>query len=388
VFPTEVFPRIAREFIEGSAKALGVPDEMVGVPLIVNAAAVIGNTRNIEVKPGYEQPAVIFGGVIAPPGTAKTPAMAQAQKPLSTLQREAYAKYANEMKAYEDELRAAKKNKSTPPHPPAPELLYTTDSTTEAIAHAHRSSVGILNSRDELSGFVASMDAYRKGGDRDAWLSLWNGLDLHINRKTSGLTHVPEPRVSVIGGIQPDRVSTLADEKGRHDGFIDRFLLVRPNVGSRKWNENTLSNASEVRLTNVFRRLRYPTSDGPATLPLSPEARTVFGEWYDENASLVDSSKGLAAGFYAKYPNQLARLILILHLLANPEDVTGPILADTVRDGITLIEYFRASLVRILPMFKAKASEDSVGILPRVRRLLERARGEWIDRTAINRGLT
>lgn len=316
--------------------------------------------------------------------------MAYAQKPLTTLQREAYARYANEKKAYDEAVQAKKdkKNKESLPDPPVPELLYTTDSTVEGIAEALKNSTGILNARDELSGFMASMDAYRKGGDRDTWLTAWNGYDLHVNRKTSGTTYIPDPAISIFGGIQPDRVSNLTDSKGKLDGFVDRWLLVRPDTKSRRWNEETVDPTTIIRMTNVFRRLRYPVGfEGSVALPLSDEARTVFGDWYDENAALVESSSGLAAGFYAKYPNQLARLILILHALANPDDLTGPIQAKTARDGITLIEYFRASLVRVLPMFNANASKESVGIRPRVLRLLEQAGGDWVDRTAINKGL-
>jgi hypothetical protein len=366
---------------------------MIGVPFLAATAAAIGNTRSVRIKPGWPEPSVLFAGTISKTGTAKTPSLSYAQAPLEALQSEAHLRYENELISFKEAEQAAKgtkdgKRRGPRLETPVRERLTTTDTTMEALAHALTRSAGVLNTRDELSGFMESMDAYRKGGDRDSWLQIWSGKSLDINRKTTDAPYIPKPAVSIVGGIQPDRVGALADPEGRQDGFIARWLLTYPDVGIRRWNDNETDPDRLVRMINVFRRLRYPKGyANPVALPLSTEARALFAEWHDENADVMETAQPLAVTFYAKYPAYVARFALILHVLANPDDLVGPIEAPTVGDAIALMEYFRASLIRILPLFHAKAVAETVGVLPRVRRLLDRAAGAWVDRTAINQGL-
>ena len=41
---------------------------------------------------------------------------------------------------------------------------------------------------------------------------------------------IPHPFVAVVGGIQPDVLSVLADPRGRTDGFLDRILFTYPDA--------------------------------------------------------------------------------------------------------------------------------------------------------------
>ena len=96
----------------------------------------------------------IFSGVVAEPGSKKSPALLLAatayyrrQKHLTAEYKQARAEYDIELAQYEIDLAVWKKNaakgvaasEEKPPPPEEPRLsqVYTTDSTTEALADLH-----------------------------------------------------------------------------------------------------------------------------------------------------------------------------------------------------------------------------------------------------------
>ena len=171
--------------------------------------------------------------------------------------------------------------------------------------------------RDEFGAWVNSFDAYRggRGGDRQDWLSLWAGKGLKVDRKGADPLFIPHPAISVVGGIQPDMLRLLRNDAGQ-DGFIDRILFCSPDVSPAMWSDQTISPEAFTDVLNLFRHLRR--KDGHVAVHLSPEARRAFAAWYDDNARLTMAALPGIAGVYAKLPNQVARLALVLHCLTHP----------------------------------------------------------------------
>ncbi|MGH8068469.1 MAG: DUF3987 domain-containing protein, partial [Candidatus Entotheonellia bacterium] len=90
-----------------------------------------------------------------------------------------------------------------PSSPPMLPQLYTTDATLEALIQLLRHHPrGLLLVRNELTAWVLGMNQYRggRGTDRQHWLSLWNGAEIIVKRKTcKEVTVVPNPFVRVTG---------------------------------------------------------------------------------------------------------------------------------------------------------------------------------------------
>ena len=88
-----------------------------------------------------------------------------------------------------------------------------------------------------------------------------------------------------------------------------------------------------------------------------------------------------------KGPIHLARLALVLHLLAGP-DPRQVLSAETMADAIELLEYFRGHLSRVLPAFGASAR---TGTQSRIFRILRSAKAKtapgWISRSEIGNAL-
>ncbi len=262
---------------------------------------------------------------------------------------------------------------------------------------------GLLTVRDELAGWVGSHDAYRTQGrgDRQAWLSLWSGGALKIDRKSADPILVPRPAVSVVGGIQPDVLPALRGDAAADDGFLDRLLVCWPPARAPRWTEAAFPEEPLDRLAKALKTLRGlppsegeatvprdpPTTEGEATVPrdppstegeatvvrLSPEARRVWIAWHDSNAEAIERGSGLGAGFAAKLVRHVPRLALLLHVAANPDVLDRPLAVETMEAAIELGEHFRVEHGRMLAAMGAGGATEPAGVPGRVLRQLRRA---------------
>jgi hypothetical protein len=128
-----------------------------------------------------------------------------------------------------------------------------------------------------------------------------------------------------------------------------------------------------------------------AEVTLSPAAKALWVAWLNENAGIVSTSSGLAAGFYAKLPAHVARFALILHALWNPDDPRGMVSAERMEDAIELGEYFRVHIRRFLELLQTSAPTTFAGLSARIVRILRMVRREsddgWATRSDLLRCL-
>jgi hypothetical protein len=283
----------------------------------------------------------------------------------------------------------AKNDKQHFPRPvkPVMEHYFTTNATTEALVAMLGDNRGLSIVHDELTSWVDQMNAYRggKGGDRQAYLSQWAGAPLKIDRKGQDTQYVPHPVIGVVGGVQPELLPDLADEAGRRDGFVERILWDYPECRPARWTDDTVDEATRGAVVALFRRLRLGGSDRP--ICLDSNAKTVWRSWYDDNARATEGASGITAGIYAKLPNQLARLALVLHCLAHPDAPSNRLLdEDTLADAIELVEYYRAMANRVVVHFNARPAGGTAGLADRIAAFLRR-RGDWVKLSEINKHL-
>ena len=80
-FPLDALPNAIRQLAIEGATSIGCPPEFIAGPALVAAAAAIGMSRVVEVTSSHREPPVLFLAVVGEPGTAKSPAEAQALAP-------------------------------------------------------------------------------------------------------------------------------------------------------------------------------------------------------------------------------------------------------------------------------------------------------------------
>ena len=251
-FPLAIFPAKLGDYWGASALSLAVPVDYVAVPALAILGAAIGRSRAIGIKQGYIEVPSFWMAVIAPPGSVKSASLKYARAPLAKFEAEwmashsqAICSFDTEMDRYDEQLKAWKKSKceGEPPEKPRRPVLRqaTLDSTTtEAAAKVLGDNPrGIIIVKDELSGFVLSMNQYRSGGkgdDKQFWLSAWAGSTAKINRAGTHLAGplvIPDPFVGIAGMMTPSSLPELRGDnrKGEatEDGFVDRFLFSFPD---------------------------------------------------------------------------------------------------------------------------------------------------------------
>lgn len=394
-FPVEVLPQPLQCFVSEVARSLPCPLDFVAVPLLAAMGAAIGTSREIRAKAGWEEGPRLYCGVVAEPGSKKSPALARVLKPLMRRQGQMKTDYEArkeqfrlELGAYEQELaiwkeavrKAAKSGGPAGEQPVKPEepvmpQLVANDATLEAIAMLlHHNPRGLLFFRDELSGWVGSMDAYRggKGADREAWLSFWSGQPHVVNRKSSKEPIVlANPFLCVTGCIPPEVLGELADQKGREDGFIHRLLLAYPDPVPLEWNDAGMDPEVIAGYERVLAKLwalqpetGWEGESRPVVLEMTPAGKRVWDRWINRHYAERDGADfpPNLRGPWAKMEGYFLRVALILHLCrfvcreAEDEQVDD----WSITGATAVMEYFKSHARRVYAGLNAPEEERRV----------------------------
>lgn len=120
---------------------------------------------------------------------------------------------------------------------PVGRRIITRDATSEKLHEIMcENPSGVLLIRDEVPGWLGTLDKPGREGERGFFLSAWNGdTGYTIDRIGRGSVHVDACCLSMLGGIQPARLrSYLADalhDGPLNDGLLQRFqVLVYPDI--------------------------------------------------------------------------------------------------------------------------------------------------------------
>lgn len=360
-------PEPLRRWVVDAADRAKLPLEMVAVPAIAAAGAVIG--RVIGIQPSRYDDFVtvpnLWGAVVARPGWMKSAAVAEAFRPLGRLAKNARAAYEEraeqvavtrerieaEIDATKRRLREAARNdepldafeaalleqRRALTEAVASERRYLThDATVEKLGELLRENPrGMLVLRDELSGWLRALDKAGREGDREFFLEAWNGTgSFTTDRIGRGTVHIPALTVSVFGGIQPGKLRPLVeaavDGGAGDDGLLQRLqLLVWPDrLGPWQKPAGWPDAAARDRAAAVFAGLDALTpsavgaeadGDGIPCLRFTPGAQAIFDRWRDElearlRSEELDDSPGFAAHL-AKYRSLMPTLALVVHLV-------------------------------------------------------------------------
>ena len=371
-FPLDVLPAPARRLAEAAAESIACPVDYPAVAILAAASGIIGRSASLLVKPGYFASASLYAALVGSPSSGKSPALRAALAPLWSIAAALYGSWQSET----DDWKQAKPEHRREP----PELvrIATTDPTTEALAPILAANPrGMTIAPDEMTKWVMSMDQYKggKGGDRPFYLSAWAGEPVYIDRakQMREPIAVPQPFLTVIGGMTPDMLSTLAEGRGREDGFTARLLFCFPERLRRRYSEKGIPEAiaddwNRLALTLWGRKLR--DRDGkptPQVVRLTLDAAGAWSAWCQAHYAEQDDDgfPESMEGPWGKLEAYTARLALILHLLNVAADPTRPdedALPDLPRriinDAARLASYFKSHARRVYATMGGKSRES------------------------------
>ena len=423
-FPVEVFPRELQAYCRAVAEAKLAPLDFVGASMLTVAGAAIGQSVNIAVKRDWAEAPLLFMILVAPPGSTKTPVIHAVVKPLTEIDRRLrdQARLRWEEKndsfrrpAFRPPVESDPLSDEMPPDPPQadqppPQLrAIVKDITRESLVIILADNPhGVLCDPDEAAGWVYSFNQYKgKGGsDRQFWLSTWSCTPVSVDRKGGReARQVMTPFVAVLGGLPPDMLTSLKEERGRNDGFMDRILFVYPErFPPQFWTDAQLSEQAERDWSEAIGRLfetPMSTEDQQQTshrVKFTSQAKEAWVNWWDahEHETKDPEFSDHLKGAWSKLKAHAARFALILSRLRWACDSAlstipneagrdrgetsaeidcrpfSPVDIADVEGAIKLVDFFKSHLLRVAHQVTGGiGSEESNEIL------------EWINRNGL-----
>jgi hypothetical protein len=179
-----------------------------------------------------------------------------------------------------------------------------------------------------------------------------------VDRKTSDKRTiiVPAASVSITGCIQPNILSRALSGTNTDNGLAARFLFSWPPRRQYKWTEDSISSEIEERYHAVIRKileLDVKVNDEgelePVLLPLSPEAKGLWIEYYNKHEDMILAATGPLASAFRKLTATTARLALVIQLVrwASNEAQDTEIDAASMSQAIALSTWFAGEACKV-----------------------------------------
>jgi putative DNA primase/helicase len=365
--PADLIPEPFRAWIDDAAERACVHREFIAIPALVSAGALIG--RSVALYPkrfdgGWKVVANLWGAIVGPPSVLKTMAIDEgtlhlrrlavdARKDfedkeadreaeieilkleLANLKKSAGGKKGNPASIRADLTRVMRELKEKE-EADAEKRYLTNDATIEKLGELLRENPrGLLMVRDELVGFLKTLEKPGRENERPFYLEAWNGTGSHnIDRIGRGSLFVPALTLGILGGIQPGKLMSYIDGalegESEADGLLQRFqLLVWPDRPPEWVNVDRYPNTTaKNRAYDIYKGLDAldltklgldaQEEDIPG-LHFDDDAQELFDGWRDElmhqiRAPEIDRTPAYQSHL-AKYPSLFASLALVFHLI-------------------------------------------------------------------------
>jgi hypothetical protein len=204
----------------------------------------------------------------------------------------------------------------TPEEPQRPRIIIG-GSTIEKLALLLKANPrGLLCHRDEVSGLIGNFGQYNgaPGGDRAKWLEMWSAKTITVDRiKHPQPIVVDRPLVSLIGGIQPDRIASLLLKLGTDDdGFAARLLPFWPDPEPPRRPGRVPHREYLRRAMRRLSGLSGAPDGSPDVLRLTEHAAACMDDLRDR--CFYAEASGKLKSAIGKFPGYAARLALVIQL--------------------------------------------------------------------------
>jgi hypothetical protein len=391
-FPIETLPGWAAQWATEIAAEKGAALDLSGNLVLAVGSGGIARHVQVSPRPGWYEPTNLYTIVALPPGQRKSPAFKAALRPVRTLEQQLMRAWGEQKAlavisgaifekrrkelvgeaAIDDELDPEHLRERMdelldglgPTEPPPPPRLLTEDVTPEGLAGLLADSGRVICASDEGGAIFENLSGRYTGGSTswDVLNKAHSGIDLVVDRKSSGPVIVFDPAVTLAIATQPELLRTLAGKPGAEGrGVLARPLYVLPApvyvVGSTPAAEPATLDEYTRRVLNLYQDTPQLETDEddhprPTLLTFADDARVVFEKFEaqlnrERRALGEEDTDGdsVFLGWLSKLAGQTARLAAILHVsdrwTAGTGTVARVIDEATVARAVELAQYYR-----------------------------------------------
>jgi 5S rRNA maturation endonuclease (ribonuclease M5) len=394
-FDTTLLPANLQPWIDDVADRMQCPVDFPAVTAMLALAALVG--RKLAIRPKRQDNWTVipnlWGMLVGRPSIMKTPPMKEILKPLNRLAAEACEDYEKRDAQYESEklmlemkekaiisdiTKALRKGESTEElekklaelpklQVPVRRRYTVNDVTVEALGQVlAQNPYGVLQERDELMGFLKSLERKGQDGSRAFYLEAWNGNG-HFETDRIGRGNIRINGglcLSMIGTIQPGPLESYIHEAvsggSGDDGFIQRFQLSVWPDDPQDWQivDRWPDKDAQQLAWEVFQNLDridandYDTQFDPFDqnavpyLRFDSSAQEKFYDWmrFNENRLRSGEEHPALESHFAKYRSMVPSLALLIHL-ADKE--TGAVGSEAITKALGWEKYLVSHARRI-----------------------------------------
>jgi hypothetical protein len=288
----DMFPEAFLPLCLDIVKRMQVPLDYAYVGMIGCLAGAVNRRALVQPKARDTEWTVVpnaYCAIVGPSGTMKTPVLEALTAPLRVLDGEWRKAHAKKQAEYEKELAEWKESKQgKAPQKLIERCLLINDSTYQAVqATMLDNPLGLFMLRDELSGWLSSLDEDHKGSERGFYLTAWGGQSGYSVKTISrGDLYLPHCCLSIMGTLTPQRLKTYLLEgktANLNDGFLQRFSAATyPNEpGVMGYVDEPPHVKAIETAAKVMRTLAELSRDEPILFKFDDDAQLVFQEWYE-----------------------------------------------------------------------------------------------------------
>lgn len=407
-------PPVLCTYVRDIADRMQCPDDFAAAACLTMAASAIGRKVGIRPKRADNWTVVpnLWCMIVGRSGIMKSPAMSAALIPLRKMQAEAFEEFERAKIGYEADARlqeiaitAAKAKASqlmkkgnrdaaamelanaqaSETKEPTARRFIVVDSTVEALAETlEENPNGVLVDRDELSGWLRSLDKEGQQEARAFYLQAANGdSGFTVDRIGRGRNrHIEAVCVSIVGGIQPGVLAGYVRDTQRggsgDDGLLQRFgMMVYPDVSPEWRNVDRLPDqGARAAIDALIRRLcdLNPHEVGAETdeneqipyLRFNPAAQAMFDEWREEMEPRIRNGDDHPAvtSHLSKYRKLIPALALINHL---SDGGAGPVSETALARAMQYSDYLESHARRVYSYASRPELEGAKSILAKIR---------------------
>lgn len=363
--PLAPLPDWLRRHVRSVAEATQTPTDLGLMQGLAALSAALANKGEVHIRPGHEEPLLLWTVVVLPPASRKSAVHKQMVRPLYDYEAELdrmtksdrqMAKHQRDVK--EKGLSKAKKKLATAADdeeegeareqvrrlqeelndlddPTAPRLLasdVTAEGLTQLMARNH-GRIAVLAPEGEIFSLMAGRYTSNARPNFDPHKRAWTGSEpIREDRIGREGGHVRRPALTLGICVQP-RVFETLDYRDwfRGEGLLGRFLVAVPEsgIGSRRTGADVpeldehAARGYEDRLRTLLELEPAAVDESgeyrPHTLRFEDKARDVLYEFEKEVESMLGNDGALSSlrDWGGKLVGQCARVAGLLHAAKN-----------------------------------------------------------------------
>lgn len=218
---------------------LGVDPVGIAAAAIGVCSGVLSDDWKVRLKyndKGWRESPRLWICLLAESGSKKSEQIKVAMAPVYGIEARHRQDHMEQVRRWnEDHARwkeeGGKKSGEKEPKEPKPRRILCSDFTVEALSEILSGETKkLLVNVDELATFLGMFDRYAGGGkmnsSRGNMLSAYEGGQHVVDRIGRGSLHIDNWSISLVGGMQPDRMRGAVGELAS-DGLLQRMTMIR-----------------------------------------------------------------------------------------------------------------------------------------------------------------